>query len=88
MGDWVELILKLTQPQGFGSGAELGGIFLLNDFCPPPPSPVEICAKIADWLIYVTCLNPPYSSALRVAVRFAALRFSIVTPLYCFRRKQ
>ena len=27
------------------------------------------------------------SSALRVAVRFAALRFSIVTPLYCFRSK-
>ena len=32
--------------------------------------------------------NPPYSSALREAVRFAALRFSIVTPLYCFRRKE
>ena len=30
----------------------------------------------------------PYNSALRVAVRFATIRFSIVTPLYCFRRKQ
>ena len=29
-----------------------------------------------------------FSSALRVVVHFAALWFSIVTPLYCFRRKE
>ena len=35
------------------AGKNEAGIFLLNDLCPPPP-PVQICAKIADWLIYVT----------------------------------
>ena len=29
-----------------------------------------------------------FRSALRIAVRFAALRFSIVTPLYCFLREE
>ena len=33
-------------------------------------------------------VKPPYSCALCVAVRFAALRFSIVTPLYCFKREE
>ena len=29
--------------------------------------------------------TPPHCSALSIAVRSATLRFSIVTPLYCFR---
>ena len=56
------------------------GIFTKNDF--GPPTPLQKCVKLQ------AKLKPLYSSALRVAVRFAALRFSIVTPLYCFRRKQ
>ena len=40
------------------------------------------------WLLIGQAPEPPYSRQLREDVRFAALWFSIVTPLYCFRREE
>ena len=80
------LILPRCSSNDWLCNWQLSGFSYLSTSVPPTPCQ-DLWAKLADWLICVTWPKPPHCIALRVAVRFAALRLSIVTPLYCFRSK-